>query len=170
MHDQPKLEPLETSSFFDDAQASRPVVSGTVARGQGMQDSPLSTGRSNGELVDELPVALTAGLLNRGRERFDIFCANCHGRTGNGAGMIVQRGFRRPPSLHIDRLRGAPLGHYFGVISQGFGAMPSYGHQIPVRDRWAIVAYVRALQWSQHARLDDLSPEEREELESRVVP
>jgi mono/diheme cytochrome c family protein len=166
MYDQPRLEPLETSRFFDDGQASRPLVEGVVPFGAPRVDDVLHTGKENGELVDELPLALDAALLARGQQRFNIYCANCHGRTGAGDGMIVQRGYRRPPTYHSDRLRGVPIGHFFDVMTNGFGAMPSYALQVPVGDRWAIAAYIRALQWSQYARVKDLSAEERDSLEA----
>ena len=170
MYDQPRYEPLEASAFFDDGLASRPEVPGTIARGYLQLDDKYFRGKSDGQLITELPVELNAALLQRGQQRFDIFCSMCHGRMGEGDGMIVRRGFRRPPSFHIDRLRGVPLGHLFDVITHGIGAMPSYAHQVPVADRWAIVAYLRALQMSQYARLDDLPPEERAALEKKTTP
>jgi mono/diheme cytochrome c family protein len=166
MYDQPRLEPLEPSTFFDDGQASRPLVEGVVTFGAPRVDEALQTGKANGELIDELPLPLDAALLTRGQQRYNIFCANCHGRTGAGDGMIVQRGFRRPPTYHSERMRGVPIGHFFDVMTNGFGAMPSYASQVPMQDRWAIAAYIRALQWSQHARVDDLSAEERDNLEA----
>jgi cytochrome c553 len=166
MYDQPRLEPLEPSKFFDGGQASRPLVEGVVTFGAPRVDDALHTGKENGELVDELPLPLDAVLLARGQQRFNIFCANCHGRTGAGDGMIVQRGYRRPPTYHSERMRGVPIGHFFDVMTNGFGAMPSYASQLPAPDRWAIAAYIRALQWSQYARVDDLSAEERDGLEA----
>lgn len=165
MQDQPRYETFEASDFFDDGQSARPVIAGTVARGQLREDSAFYTAKVDGEVVTELPVELTAELLERGRERYDIFCALCHGAAGKGDGMIVQRGFRKPPSLHIERLRDARLGHFFDVTTNGFGAMPSYASRIPPRDRWAIAAYIRALQLSQHATLDDVPESERSKLE-----
>jgi mono/diheme cytochrome c family protein len=166
MHDQPKYLPLQPSAFFDDGRASRPLVQGTVARGQLDDTSPSHTGKAGGTYLRRLPRAVTRPLLERGRERYDIFCSPCHDRTGYGGGMIVLRGFRRPPSFHQDRLREAADGYLFEVVSQGFGVMPSYASQVPVDDRWAIVAYVRALQLSQHAQLDDVPDEERARLEA----
>jgi hypothetical protein len=166
MHDQPRYEPLEASAFFTDGQASRPLVPGTVARGHLHIDSHFSTGRVNGHLVDTLPFPITRVLLERGHERYEIYCAPCHDRLGSGQGIVVQRGFRRPPSLHIERLRQAPVGHFFDVISSGFGAMADYAAQVPPRDRWAIVAYIRALQLSQHATLADVPVEQREQLQN----
>ncbi len=161
MHDQPKYEPLEYSSFFDDGRASRPIPAGTVARGQLLADSHYAAGKVDGAFVTTFPRAVDRAMLERGRERYDIYCSPCHDRTGSGDGMIVQRGYQRPPSLHEARLRSAPVGQLFAAISEGFGVMPSYATQIPVDDRWAIVAYIRALQLSQHAELDDVAPGKR---------
>jgi hypothetical protein len=166
MHNQPRYEPLEASSFFADGRASRPLVSGTVARGQLRTDRHFYLGKVDGHLVDTLPVPVTRPLLERGRERYDIYCAPCHDRLGSGQGMIVRRGFRRPPSLHIDRLREAPIGHFFDVISNGFGVMTDYAAQVTPRDRWAIAAYVRVLQLSQHAQLADVPADIRRQLQS----
>ncbi len=165
MHDQPKYEPLEESTFFADGLASRAPVPGTVARGQLYDDALLYTGKEGGEDAHVFPFRVDEQVMRRGRERFDIFCAPCHGRTGDGDGMIVQRGFRRPPSLAEERLRQAPAGRLFDVVSNGFGAMPDHAAQIPPRDRWAIAAYVRALQLSAHATLDDVPAAERSRLE-----
>lgn len=164
MHDQPRYKPLAASDFFDDGRASRLQVEGTVARGQLRTDELYYTGKSGGNLSEVLPFPATRELLQRGRERFGIFCTPCHGALGNGEGMVVQRGFRHPPSFHTDRLREAPVGHYFDVMTNGFGAMASYASRIPPADRWAIAAYVRALQLSQNARLDDVPVAERAKL------
>jgi hypothetical protein len=165
MHDQPRYKPLVASDFFEDGRASRQPVEGTVARGRLDEDRALHTGRVGGALVAELPVPLTRDLLARGRDRYDIFCAPCHDRVGGGEGMVVQRGLRKPPSFHIDRLRQAPIGHYFDVMTSGFGAMPDYRAQVSVADRWAIAAYVKALQLSQHAAVADVPAERRGELD-----
>lgn len=165
MHDQPKLEPLEASNFFADGRASRPQVPGTVARGELRLDPHLYEGRVDGELAQTLPIEVTAELLARGRERFNIFCSACHDRAGYGEGMVVRRGMKRPPSFHIERLREAPPGYFFDVITNGFGAMFDLADRIDYRDRWAIVAYVRALQVSQNAALADVPPDRRLELE-----
>ncbi len=167
MHDQPRYEPLERSTFFDDGRSARPLVEGTVARGHLKTDEHFYTGKVNGELVNALPFPATKEVLDRGRERYNIFCSPCHDRVGNGQGMIVQRGFRQPPSLHIDRLRQAPLGHFFDVMTNGFGTMYSYADRIAPKDRWTIVAYIRALQMSQNATLDDVPVEERSKLPER---
>jgi mono/diheme cytochrome c family protein len=161
MRDQPRYEPLEASTFFADGQSARPIVAGTVARGQLNDDEPFFTGKEVGELVPEIPLEIDRALLERGQERFNVYCSVCHGRTGEGNGMIVQRGFRKPPSLHLERLRNAPAGHFFDVVTNGLGAMPGYRIQVPVRDRWAIVAYVRVLQMSQNATLEDVPDEHR---------
>lgn len=165
MRDQPRYEPLEASTFFEDGMSSRQPVKGTVARGQLHEDEIFYTGRDGNELVDKIPLDVDRMLLRRGQERFNIYCSMCHGVLGNGEGVIVQRGLRKPPSYHIERLRTAPDGHLFDVITNGLGAMPRYAVQIEPRDRWAIVAYLRALERSQNARLDDVPAEERKQLE-----
>lgn len=164
MHNQPKYRPLRGADFFGDARSARPQVDGTVARGDLNDDELASTGKIGGKPVDLFPFAVTPEVMARGRERFDVFCSPCHGRTGLGNGMIVRRGYRQPPSYAIDRLRAAPAGYFFDVITNGFGAMPDYRTQVPVSDRWAIVAYVRALQLSAHATPEDVPPSERAKL------
>jgi mono/diheme cytochrome c family protein len=170
MHDQPRYRPLSASSFFEGGGSARPLVAGTVARGELRTDSLLYTGMVGGEPATMFPFPVTAEVMARGRERFDIFCSPCHGRTGQGDGMIVRRGFRRPPTYHSDRLREAPIGHFFDVMTNGFGAMPPYAAQVPVRDRWAIAAYLRALQLSEHATLDDVPDGDRAALAGREEP
>lgn len=166
MYDQPKYEPMEASPFFRDGRSARAQVPGTVARGQLREDAHFYTGKmANGNPVAAFPFPVTRAVLERGRERYDIFCSPCHDRAGNGQGMVVQRGFRQPPSFHIDRLREAPAGHYYDVITAGYGAMYSYASRISPRDRWAIVAYIRALQLSQHATLEDVPEAVRKQLE-----
>ncbi len=164
MHIQPKYKPDEPSTFFGDGRSDRPEVNGVVARGHLRTDQHLYTGRVNGVLVNTFPIPITRDVLERGRERFNIYCSPCHDYTGSGQGMIVQRGFPAPPSYHIDRLRQAPVGHFFEVITNGYGAMFSYASRISPKDRWAIVAYIRALQLSQHATLDDVPAQERSKL------
>lgn len=159
MHDQPRYESLEASPFFRDGRASRPRLAGTVARGETDAASPFLTGKVGGEPIAVRPVATTPALLVRGRERFGIYCTPCHDATGSGRGMVVERGYRQPPSLHEERLRTAPDGYVFDVITRGFGVMPSY-RVVPPADRWAIVAYLRALQLSQHAPVRELAPED----------
>jgi mono/diheme cytochrome c family protein len=165
MYNQPRYEALEQSDFFDDGRTSRPLVPGTVEYGAKPADDVLFTGRNDGELATELPMELTESLLKRGQERFNIYCSVCHSRTGDGNGMIVQRGYRQPPTFHSDRLRGVPIGHFFDVMTNGFGAMPAYSLQVKPEDRWAIAAYIRALQLSQNASGDDLPEDIRTELE-----
>jgi mono/diheme cytochrome c family protein len=170
MYNQPRYEPLEESDFFDDGRASRPLPPGTVSFQAPFPADAMQSGIVDGQLVDSLPVNVDRRLLERGRERFDIYCSVCHARTGEGDGMIVERGFRRPPTFHSDRLRGVPIGHFFDVMTNGFGAMPSYASQVAVDDRWAIAAYVRTLQLSQHAAADQLPVELRERLEEAPTP
>jgi mono/diheme cytochrome c family protein len=165
MHDQPKFIPLRPTDFFGDGRSERPLIEGTVARGHLNDDAALYTGKGpDGKPVDEFPFPVTRDVLERGQDRFNIYCAPCHDRQGEGNGMIVRRGFRHPPSYHIDRLRQVPNGYLFDVIANGFGAMQDYAAQVPVRDRWAIVAYIRALQLSRHATLDDVPPANRAQL------
>jgi mono/diheme cytochrome c family protein len=169
MYDQPKTKDLSSSEFFKDGQSARPIPADTVARGFLREDQALYRGMTpEGTFVSTLPVPLTKDLLLRGRERFDIFCSPCHGRQGNGRGMIVQRGFKQPTSFHEDRLRNQPIGYFFDVMTNGFGQMSSYASQVPPEDRWAVAAYVRALQLSQHARITDLSAEDRAKLEKET--
>jgi cytochrome c553 len=167
MADQPSYRPLDQSAFFGDNRSARPLPPGTVAQGQLHADEVFYTGKSGGQLVSSLPFPLTMEDLKRGQERFDIYCAPCHDRTGSGNGMIVQRGYLPPPSYHIQRLVQAPIGHFFDVMTNGFGSMPSYADQVPPRDRWDIAAYIRALQLSQNATLSDVPPEGRAQLEGK---
>ena len=165
MHDQPKFQPFEGSSFFKDGRSARPPIDGTVARGQLDEDPVFFAGRmENGAFSDHIPVAVDRTLLDRGRERFNIYCSPCHDRAGSGRGMIVERGFKQPTSFHTERLRSLPPGYLFGVINNGFGVMPSYAAQVPPADCWAIVAYVRALQRSQHTVIADVPESERGSL------
>jgi mono/diheme cytochrome c family protein len=165
MQDQPKYKPLRPSAFFDNGSSARPLIEDTVARGQLHADTLLYTGKVGNQPVDLFPVPITRQILDRGQARFQIFCTPCHGAAGDGDGMVVRRGYRRPPSWHIDRLRNMPAGYFFDVMTNGFGAMPDYKAQIPVRDRWAIVAYIRALQLSHHATIDDVPAAERGTLD-----
>jgi mono/diheme cytochrome c family protein len=165
MHNQPKYIPLRESTFFADERSARPVVAGTVARGQLRDDLLLYTGKLNGADAPVFPFPIDDAVLRRGRERFDIYCSPCHARTGEGDGMIVRRGYRRPPSFHDDRLRTVPVGHFFDVMTNGFGAMPDYAAQVRAEDRWAIAAYIRALQLSAHASLDDVPAADRAKLD-----
>ena len=192
MYDQPKYKPLAASSFWPDGRSSRPDVAGTVVRSAGSMAGtssgtlgrvPLPAASAPGYPVDEQgnvkanltpdsPQPLTAAnplpidrrTLERGRQRFDIYCSPCHSIAGDGDGMIARRGFPHPPSYHTPRLRNAPDAHFYNVITQGYGMMYSYADRVAPSDRWAIVAYIRALQLSQHARLDDVPPEHRADL------
>jgi mono/diheme cytochrome c family protein len=166
MHDQPKYEPLERSTFFGDERSARPMVEGTVARGH-LRDNPeYFTGKTGEAFVTTFPLEVTEELVQRGQQRYEIFCTPCHGVVGDGTGMVVRRGFKKPPSFHIDRLRQSPPGYFYDVMTNGFGVMSSYAEQIPVKDRWAIAAYVRALQLSQNATIDDVPADKRQELEA----
>lgn len=166
MHDQPKYIPLRPSSFFADGRSARPIPAGTVARGHLDDDTVFYTGKGpDGKFVNEFPFPVTKDVLVRGQQRFNVYCSPCHDRLGNGLGMIVRRGFRRPPSYHIDRLRQVPNGYIFDVITNGFGAMPDYSAQIQPADRWAIVSYIRALQLSQQATINDVPAAERAQLQ-----
>ena len=164
MHVQPKYLPYEPSNFFDDGRSERPVVPGTVARGQLHTDELLYTGKENGVVSDKFPFPMTRADLERGRERYNIYCTPCHDYTGSGQGMIVQRGFPPPPSFHLDSMRRAPAGHFFEVITNGFGSMYSYASRVEPEDRWRIAAYIRALQLSQHATMQDVPESDRANL------
>lgn len=165
MHDQPKYIPLRASDFFGDGRSARPLIEGTVARGHLNDDYALINGRgADGKFVNEFPFPVTRAVMDRGRQRFNIYCAPCHDQLGNGNGKIVRRGYRHPPSYHIERLREVPNGYIFDVITSGFGAMPDYAAQIQPADRWAIVAYVRALQLAHNGKIDDVPADKRGEL------
>ena len=170
MQDQPKYIPLRPSSFFADGRSARPLPEGTVARGQLRADKVFYTGKNGDQFVDQLPFPLTRDVLERGQERFNIYCSPCHGRLGNGLGMIVRRGLKRPPSYHIDRLRQVPVGYFYDVITNGFGAMQDYSSQVVPRDRWAIASYIRVLQYSQMGSINDVPPEERRQLSPAAQP
>jgi hypothetical protein len=155
MHDQPKFIPQRGTSFYASGRSVRPQVEDTIARNQGVEDSYFYTGIQGGKEGDGLPIPLTPATMERGQERYNIYCTPCHSRVGNGEGMIVQRGYHPAGNFHTDRLRNAPLGHFFAVISNGYGAMPDYAAQVTPADRWAIAAYIRALQLSQDAKPGD---------------
>lgn len=187
MHDQPKYRPLRPSPLFSDRRSARPLPPGTIPQGGLQEDVEYYTGKiaprpgamrqvsaagaedPYADFVKEFPIPITREVLERGRERFNFFCTPCHGYTGAGNGMIVQRGLSKPPSFHDPRLQQAPVGHYFDVITNGFGAMYSYAQRIPVRDRWAIIAYIRALQLSQSATVADVPPNVRARLEQAAA-
>ena len=168
MHNQPKFVPQRGTSFFADGRSVRPQVENTVGRSQLHVDTYFYTGMIGGKEGDGLPIPLTPAVMERGQERYNIYCTPCHSRVGNGNGMIVQRGYRPAGNFHTDRLRNAPLGHFFSVISNGYGAMPDYSAQVTPEDRWAIAAYIRALQLSQDAKTSDVpagqSPTELHEI------
>ena len=168
MHDQPKYRPLRGSELFADKRSARPLVEGTVARGTLREDTAFFTGKTAAGFVTELPVPLNPELLARGRSQFQVFCTPCHGQTGRGDGMIVQRGFKAPSSYHVDRLRQMPVGYFYDVITIGFGAMSDYAAQVPPKDRWAIAAYIKTLQLSQYAPASDVPEDKRAELEKSV--
>jgi mono/diheme cytochrome c family protein len=170
MASQPHVRPLQSSAFFADGQAARPAVSGTVPSGYTRNNMRVAPAQVFDPNAQELPFPLTRAVLERGQERFNINCAVCHARTGEGDGMIVRRGFSRPPSYHIERLRNAPLGHFFDVMTNGYGAMPRYDAQVSVNDRWAIAAYIRALQLSRNATLDDVPTDKRPQLQNGGQP
>lgn len=165
MHDAPKYEPLERSAFFKDGRASRQLLPGTIARGRLKEDVLLHGGRDGDAISERYPFPVTAGVLERGRERFNIYCSPCHSRTGDGTGMIVQRGYKQPPSYHDPRLRVMAPGYFVQVMTNGFGVMPSYSLQVQPEDRWAIAAYIKALQLSRTVSVGDLTAEERTRLE-----
>jgi mono/diheme cytochrome c family protein len=166
MAQQAKYKPLQAATFFENGMASRPLPPHTIPRGQLREDELYFTGRLNGQLANVFPETVTRAMLERGRERFDIYCAVCHGASGKGDGMIVRRGFPAPPSLHLDRLRTAPAGHFYDVITSGFGVMYPYAARVAPADRWAIAAYIRALQLSQNSTLADVEPAEKAQLEA----
>jgi mono/diheme cytochrome c family protein len=170
MHDGPRYEAFEASSTFADNRASRTAPAGTVARGWLRDDEALYTGKIAGVPVDEFPFPIGREELARGQQRFNIYCTPCHGRLGDGNGMVVQRGLRQAASYHQDRLRQEKNGYFFDVITNGFGAMPDYATQIPVRDRWLIVAYVRTLQLAEHASVNDVPADRRGALDASPTP
>ncbi|HZN67081.1 MAG TPA: cytochrome c [Tepidisphaeraceae bacterium] len=166
MHNQARYEPLEESEFFADGQSSRPLVAGTVAQGQVLRDDPRVNARTtSNEYAQTYPFPIARTDLERGRQRYDIYCSMCHGATGYGDGMVVRRGFVKPPSLHDDRLREAAPGYFYEVITNGIGAMYSYNDRIPIEDRWRIAAYVKTLQFSRRVEVASLPPEAQQRLQ-----
>ena len=171
MHDAPRYDPYEQSAFLPNGSSAQPLVAGTVSRTAEAgvplnEDELLHTGKINGQLVDVFPFAITRADLDRGEERFNIYCSPCHGRTGEGNGMVVQRGYRQAANYHIERLRKMPVGYFIDVMTNGFGAMPDYRMQVPVEDRWRIAAYVRVLQFSRAAAEQDVPADELRRLKS----
>jgi len=169
MHDQPRIEPYEESDFFADGLGNRTPVAGTIARGMLREDVGFYTGLVDDQFLQKLPVANTRQLLERGRERYDIFCSPCHSRVGDGRGMIVRRGFKQPSSFHEQRLRDQPIGYFYDVITRGFGEMSSYAAQVSPEDRWAIAGYIRALQLSQNVAIANLEPDDRSAIEKSIA-
>lgn len=165
MHDQPKYIPLRGSTFFGDGASARPLPVGTVARGHLREDTLLYTGKVGDEPSSEFPFPVTEAVMRRGQEAFNAYCQQCHGMTGAGDGMVVLRGYTKPPAFWIERVRNKPVGHIFDVISNGFGAMPDHAAQVKVADRWAIAAYVRALQASASGTVNDVPAAQREQLD-----
>lgn len=170
MYDTGRIKPLEKSEFFADDRSARVPPEGTIARGRLFPDDPLHTGRAGGKLVAKLPIRLDDAGMKRGRELYRIYCSVCHGHVGTGNGMVVQRGYSRPPSLHEERLRAAPDGHFFEVMTNGFGVMPSYRAMLPPVERWLVVAYLRALQLSQSAGIQDVPAAARQRLLEEARP
>jgi hypothetical protein len=158
MQNEPKFVPQRGTTFFASGRSVRPQVEDTIARNQDVEDAYFYTGIQGGKEGDGLPIPLTPATMARGQERYNIYCTPCHSRVGNGAGMIVQRGYLPAGNFHTDRLRNAPLGHFFSVMSNGYGAMPDYSAQLTPADRWAVAAYIRALQLSQDAKQSDVAP------------
>ncbi len=166
MQDQPKYKPLAASTFFADGRSARPIPANTIARDELNDNDAFHTGEANGAFLDTIPLPIDLKLLERGHDRYNIFCSPCHGEVGDGLGMIARRGFQIPANLHTDRLRSVPPGYIYQVITNGYGAMPDHRDQIPARDRWAIVAFVRALQLSRHATVADVPTAERGQLDT----
>jgi len=156
MHDAPRYDPLEASVVGVKGSSAQPLIAGTVARGQFHDDALMYEGKVDGQAAQVFPFKIDAAALDRGEDRYNIYCAPCHSKTGDGNGMVVQRGYRQAASFHTDRLRDSHPGYFFDVVTNGFGVMPDYKAQIPVEDRWKIIAYVRALQLSHHATTADV--------------
>ena len=165
MHDQPRYKPLAATDFFGDGRSARPEVEGTVARGHLHIDTAWYSGKLDGKDVDTFPFPINKADVERGRQRFDIYCSPCHSRIGDGNGMVVKRGFRQAADYHTERLINAPVGHFFDVITNGYGAMPSYAARVAPDDRWRIAAYIRVLQLSQNAKIEDVPEDKRASLE-----
>jgi hypothetical protein len=169
MQDQPKYKPLHESNFFADHRSERPQIDGTVARGHLRIDQARYTGKAGQNDVTTFPWPITRQDLTRGQLRYNIYCSPCHSRVGDGLGMIVLRGFKQPPSYHIQRLKDAPVGHFFDVISNGYGSMPSYGSRVSPDDRWRVIAYVRVLQFAEGASLNDVPAEQRNNIQPQAA-
>ena len=170
MQNEPRYKPLAESDFFPDHRSARPHIEGTVARGHLRIDEARYAGKLNGEDIDQFPIPIAKADIERGQNRFNIYCSPCHSRVGDGNGMVVQRGFRQAASFYSDKLEKAPVGHFFDVISNGFGAMPSYASRIEPDDRWRVVAYIRALQLSESASINDVPADQRQNLIVEPAP
>jgi len=170
MHNQPRYKPLAETDFFSDHRSARGQVDGTVPRGYLRIDEARYTGKIGGEEIDQFPFSITKADIERGESRFNIYCTPCHGRLGDGNGLVVLRGFRQPPSYYEDKLMRAPVGHFFDVMTNGFGAMASYASRVEPDDRWRIAAYIRALQLSESARLTDVPADQRQNLPAEAPP
>ena len=169
MHNQPRYKPLAGTDFFGDGRSARPEVEGTVARDHLRIDTARFTGNVDGQEVDYFPFPITRADLLRGQARFNIYCSPCHSRIGDGNGMIVLRGFHQAASYHTEKLIKAPVGHFFDVITNGFGKMPSYAARVEPDDRWRIAAYIRTLQLSQNATLEDVPADQRSQIDKGPV-
>jgi mono/diheme cytochrome c family protein len=170
MHDQPRYKPLASAEFFSDHRSARPQVDGTVARGHLRIDEARFTGKIGGEDIDQFPIPITKADIEWGQSRFNIYCTPCHGRLGDGNGMVVLRGYRQAATYYSDKLMKAPVGHFFDVITNGFGAMPSYASRLDPDDRWRVIAYIRALQLSESAKLTDVPADKRQNLPEEPAP
>lgn len=170
MHEEPRYNPEAQTDFFSDGRSARPIVAGTVARGHAEIDEARYTGKIAGDDIDQFPIPISKDDIERGQQRFNIYCSPCHGRLGDGNGMVVMRGFRQPPSYYSDRLMHAPVGHFFDVMTNGFGAMTSYASRVQTDDRWRIIAYIRALQLSESASLNDVPADQQQNLPVEPPP
>jgi mono/diheme cytochrome c family protein len=170
MHDQPRYKPLAASDFFSDHRSARPLVEDTVARGHLRLDDARYTGKIDGNDIDQFPIPIAKADIERGQNRFNVYCTPCHGRLGDGNGMVVLRGYRQAASYHTEKLVKAPVGHYFDVITNGFGAMPSYASRVTPDDRWRVIAYIRALQLSESAKIGDVPADKRQDLPVEPPP
>ena len=170
MYDQPKYKAYDPSTIFPDGTSSRPQIEGTVARGDLRDDTQYYQGKVDGKDAETFPYAVDREMIELGRQRYQIYCTPCHGRLGNGQGMVVRRGFSAPPTFHSEYFRKKEVGHFFQVITNGHGAMYSYAARIPVDQRWAIVAYIRTLQYSWDANPEDLSPDDKKTLAGLATP
>jgi mono/diheme cytochrome c family protein len=167
MADQPRYDPLQASDFFPNGSSARPLPVGVIPHDFVTKDELLDTGMINGKPATRFPFPIDRALMLRGQQRYNIYCSPCHDYLGTGNGIVARRGFKRmPASFQGAELRSAPDGHFFDVMTNGFGSMPSYANQIPARDRWAIIAYIRALQLSQSATINDVPADERQRLET----